>query len=125
MYLTYEESEKLFKQIKEDLKHPVELVPTSKLQEDVKKIRKDNQNVSLLRCSNCFNEYKSYEEDWEHDLCSWCGCTPYFVKEIFTEANEYDVDKIKRKLDMFLKTNNIEYLGKARYLTKELIKENI
>lgn len=47
------------------------------------------------------------------------------IKEIFTEANEYDVEKIKRKLDMFLKTNNVEYLGKAIYLTKELMKDNM
>lgn len=45
-------------------------------------------------------------------------------KEIFTEANEYDVEKIKRKLDMFLKTNDLQYLGKVLYLVKELIKDN-
>ena len=47
------------------------------------------------------------------------------MDEIFTEANEYDVEKIKRKLDMFLKTNDLLYLEKVLYLTKELIKENM
>ena len=47
------------------------------------------------------------------------------IKETFTKANEYDVEKIKRKLDMFLKTNNLQYLEKVLYLTKELIKERI
>jgi len=30
------------------------------------------------------------------------------INETFTEANEYDVDKIKRKLNMFLKTNDLQ-----------------
>lgn len=46
------------------------------------------------------------------------------IKEIFTEANEFDVGKIKRKLDMFLKTNDLQYLEKVLYLVKELYKEN-
>ena len=37
--------------------------------------------MPLLHCSNCHHEYESYKKDWEHDLCDWCGCTPYFVKE--------------------------------------------
>jgi len=46
------------------------------------------------------------------------------IVEIFEEENEYDVEKIKRKLDMFLKTNDLQYIEKVLYLTKELIKEN-
>lgn len=90
MLLNYEDSKKLYKQIQEDLKHPV--VPTPKLQEV----------VEIIKDNNLLEE----------------------INEIFTEANEYDVDKIKRKLDMFLQTNDIQYLNKVLYLTKELIKEN-
>lgn len=93
MYLTYEESEELLKQIQEDLKNPVGPVSTPNLHLAVEKIRKNN----------------NLQEE---------------IKEIFTEANEYDVEKIKRKLNMFLQTNNLQYLEKVLYLTKELIKEN-
>lgn len=37
--------------------------------------------MPLLHCSNCHHEYESYNEDWEHDLCDWCGSTPYLIKE--------------------------------------------
>lgn len=42
------------------------------------------------------------------------------IKEI-----EYEISKIKRKLDMFLKTNNIEYLNKANYLINEIINKRV
>jgi len=92
--LTYKEADKLFKQIEEDLKHKIGVVPTPKLNDAVKQIRKHNKNLSEQ------------------------------IDEIFEEENEYDVEKIKRKLDMFLKTNDLQYLEKVLYLTKELIRSN-
>ena len=92
MFLNYEDSEKLMKQIKEDLKHPVGLIPTPKLQLVVEKIRKNNSSEKINKTN--------------------------------TEDNEYNVEKIKRKLNMFLKTNDLQYLEKVLYLTKELIKDN-
>lgn len=74
-------------------------------------------------------DYKKLLKQIQKDLKHPVGLVPtpklhLVEKEIFTEENEYDVDKIKRKLDMFLKTNDLQYLEKVLYLTKELIKEN-
>jgi hypothetical protein len=37
--------------------------------------------MPLLHCSNCHHEYESYKDNWENDLCDWCGCTPYLLKD--------------------------------------------
>jgi len=92
--LTPEEADCLWKRIQEDLKNPVGPVDTPKLQEVVNQIREDNKNLS--------------EE----------------IDNIFDEENEYDIKKIKRKLDMFLQTKDLQYLEKVLYLTKELIRNN-
>lgn len=103
------DTKKLFKQMKKDLKNPVGPVPTPKLHMVEEKIKegfeKTQKNVKQL------SDFIMKET--------------IFKKETFTEANEYDVEKIKRKLDMFLKTNDLLYLGKVIYLTKELMRDNM
>ena len=51
--------------------------------------------MPLLHCSNCHHEYTSYNDDWEHDLCDWCGSTPYMLKER-TELEDmaYEMDEM-------------------------------
>jgi len=128
MYLNYNDSRKLMKQIEEGLKNPVGIVPTPKLHLAVEKIRKDYMccdNCEHSREEGCLEDSSGCEqEDGVFIFWEPIKIDPEKIDDIFEEANEYDVEKIKRKLDMFLKTNDLQYLGKVLYLTKELIKEN-